>query len=159
MEPAQKIQDLVAWQLACRLRDLIDRMTEGERVQRDVSFRDQIRNASASVASNLAEGFGRYYPKSNAAFVRIAKGSLTETQNHLKHGRKKKYWNSDDYETAWRLSCRTMKATSHYLVYLEACNNEVPSREEPRAQDSEVSTGEPATQIGKSRGANPDPRT
>lgn len=135
MEPAQKIQDLVAWQLACRLRDLIDRMTEGERVQRDVSFRDQIRNASASVASNLAEGFGRYYPKSNAAFV------------------------SDDYETAWRLSCRTMKATSHYLVYLEACNNEVPSREEPRAQDSEVSTGEPATQIGKSRGANPDPRT
>jgi four helix bundle protein len=126
---------LVAWQLACQLRDLVDRMVEEERVRRDFHFKNQIKDSSASVSSNLAEGFGRFFPKVNANHVRIAKASLTETQNHLKHGRTQNYWTPTDYETAWRLSCRTMKATTNYLRYLERCGNELPSNattEEPK---------------------------
>jgi four helix bundle protein len=150
METAQKIQDLVAWQIACQLRDLIDRMVEGERVRKDFHFKNQIKNSSASVPSNLAEGFGRFFPKVNANHVRIAKASLTETQNHLIHGNAQRYWTATDYERAWRLSCRTMKATTNYLLYLERCDNEVPLKEQSaegneRPNPAEGAPEEPGT--------------
>jgi four helix bundle protein len=140
MKAAQRLEDLVAWQLACALRDLIFRMLGGDRVRLDFLFRDQIRSASASVPANLAEGFGRYYPRVNANHVRIAKGSLTETQSHLKDGRGKQYWKDDDFAEAWALSCRTMGAIVGYLRYLENCDNKVPSsRHHKRGPNSRAS--------------------
>ena len=131
MKPAKKIEDLVAWQLSCSLRDLIDRMVAaGERVRRDFAFRAQIERSSASVPANLAEGFGRYYPRVNANHVRMAKGSLVETQNHLRHGQQKKYWKEEDFKEAWALSCRALGAIIPYLRYLEACDNKIPSAAE-----------------------------
>ena len=150
MKPAQRIEDLIAWQIACQLRDLIDRMVDGPRVCNDFHFKSQITSSSASVPSNLAEGFGRFFPKVNANHVRIAKASLTETQNHLKHGKTQNYWNATDYETAWRLSCRTMKATTNYLRYLESCNNEVPSNERSTPEDAipKEAQGPPKDAVG-----------
>ncbi len=125
MEPAQKLDDLVAWQLASELSALIHEMISRP-VRRHGTLFEQISSSAASVAANLAEGFGRYYPRANAGFVRIAKGSLTETQNHLKEGKSRGCWKEEDYTKAWRLSCRTMKAIVPYLRYLERCNRNGP---------------------------------
>lgn len=43
----------------------------------------QIRRASASVAANIAEGHGRENSGSFVQFLRIAQGSLKETETHL----------------------------------------------------------------------------
>ena len=88
---------------------------------------NQISRSSSSVAANLAEGFGRFHPSENAGFVRIAKASLTETQNHLLKGDARGCWRADDFKRAWRLSCRVMKAIVPYLLYLESCKRDPDS--------------------------------
>ena len=43
----------------------------------------QIRRASASIAANIAEGHGRENSGSFVQFLRVAQGSLKETETHL----------------------------------------------------------------------------
>ena len=116
------------WQLACRLTETVDEMVARSAARRHRKLCDQISRSSSSVAANLAEGFGRFHPRDNAAFVRIAKASLTETQNHLLKGDTRGCWRADEFTKAWRLSCRTMKAIVPYLLYLEGCKGDPGSR-------------------------------
>jgi four helix bundle protein len=43
----------------------------------------QMRRSSASIAANIAEGYGRENRGSFIQFLRIAQGSLKETETHL----------------------------------------------------------------------------
>jgi four helix bundle protein len=45
----------------------------------DLSMRDQICRAAASVSANIAEGAGHHHPGDQARFYSIARGSLMET--------------------------------------------------------------------------------
>ncbi|HJR59221.1 MAG TPA: four helix bundle protein [Vicinamibacterales bacterium] len=131
MEPARNIKELIAWQLGSRLSDVVEQMVGKPQARQNPRLCEQIRASSDSVPANLAEGFGRYYPRENARFVRIAKASLTETQNHLQAGNRRDYWTAGDFEKAWRLSCRAMKAIVGYLRYLEGCHGELPPPKPP----------------------------
>jgi hypothetical protein len=53
--------------------------------------------------------------------MKIAKGSLAETQNHLKHGRAAGYFSAADYDETWRLSCRIFRASNRLHAYLRRC--------------------------------------
>ena len=130
---AKRFEDLDCWQLASELCDECYRMTETGGATRDEKFRGQIRDSSASAPRNISEGFGRYYPTENAPFVNIAKGSLEETQNHLLHGQRRRYWKQADFEKAWKLSKRALGATLRYLQYLETCDGPVRPRKKPKA--------------------------
>src|ERR1700712_4734357 len=44
---------------------------------------DQIIRSSRSIGNNLAEGHGRYHYQDNIRFCIIARGSLSETLDHL----------------------------------------------------------------------------
>lgn len=152
MDPAKRIEDLVAWQLASRLRDLVYEMTESGRVLKDERFWKQIRDSSASVPRNLAEGFGRYYPTENAYYTRIAKASLIETQNHLLHGLAVRYWSRPVFTAPWRISCRAMKAVVPYLLYLESCGGKIPEKAPPLEPKEE-----PPTDADAAGADDPDP--
>ena len=130
MAGVDRFTDLDCWKLATELSDEIDRMTDKGRVARDVKFRNQIRESAASAPSNISEGWGRYYPNQNAPYVRIAKGSLEETVNHLLKGKRRKYFPPDDFNKAFRLAKRALGATTRYLLYLESCGKDPP---DPRA--------------------------
>ena len=43
----------------------------------------QIRKASVSITSNIAEGYGRYHYQEGIQFYRISRGSLFELKDHL----------------------------------------------------------------------------
>ena len=71
---------------------------------------DQILRSSRSVTANIAEGFGRHHHQENLQYCRQARGSLTETLEHLITAKDEK-WISDDgfvspreqLELSWKL--------------------------------------------------------
>ena len=83
---ANTYRELVCWQLADELQRRIVAITATPPAKRDFKFCDQIRDASLSVPSNIAEGFARRSPPDFARFLTIAKGSLGETQVRLRAG-------------------------------------------------------------------------
>ena len=83
---ANTYRELVCFQLADELQRRILAITATAAAARDFKFCNQIRNASLSVSSNIAEGFARRTPADFARFLTIAKGSLAETQVQLRVG-------------------------------------------------------------------------
>ena len=116
----KSVEEIDAYRLAVELRDDIGRLTETGRASKEFDFKDQIRESSASVTKNIAEGFERYYHGEFAHFVSIAKGSLGETIDALKEGEAKRYWAGEDFDRLHALAVKTRKATAGLLRYLQA---------------------------------------
>ena len=118
MSGARRFEDLIVWQLSVRIRDRIDVLLDSGPAARDFKFRDQIRDSSASPPRNISEGFLRFNPAEFAYFMNVARSSLGETQNHLLHGKERKYFNENDFKELWRLTCRALKAANRFHAYL-----------------------------------------
>jgi four helix bundle protein len=101
---ARSFTELDAWQLANQLKLGIYELIRSGDAQRDIEFRNQIRNAAASAPRNIAEGFGRYLPREFSQYLRVANGSLMETSNHLQDGYDRSYFTAADVELTCRLS-------------------------------------------------------
>ena len=118
---ARRLEDLVIWQLASELRKTIIGLSATAPFSDDVRLRDQARRAASSVVANIAEGFGRYRPKEFARFLRIARGSVFEVQEHLIDAHERGYLSADQLERA-RLECRRISIGVLRLTqYLESC--------------------------------------
>jgi four helix bundle protein len=115
----RRFEDLVAWQLAHRLQNEVFAFTARPQCARDISFCDQIRSSSRSATANIAEGFGRYYPKEMIRYLRIAAASLHETKNHLRDANDRGYLSDAAHETLVRLTLRSLKATTRLIGYLQ----------------------------------------
>ena len=76
-------RDLLVWQQAMDLAVLCYSLTRSFPREEMFGFTSQIRRASASIAANIAEGHGRENSGSFVQFLRIAQGSLKETETHL----------------------------------------------------------------------------
>jgi len=126
---AARYQDLICWQLADELEQLVFELTATGPVARDFKFRDQIRDSSASATRNMAEGFGRFWPAEHAQFLRIAKASLMETHNSAGAGLKKGYFTREQTDRMQRLCARSGKAAVGLIRYLES----LPPRKLPDA--------------------------
>ena len=91
---ARTFRELQAWQFADSLRRQVIALTAAGPAAKDFKFVDQIRRAANSACANIAEGFGRYQHKEFAQFLSIAKGSLTEVQDHVMAGEAMGYWDA-----------------------------------------------------------------
>ena len=80
-------RDLFVWQKALDLTILIYRLSEGFPRNEIYGLTSQVRRASVSVPSNIAEGYGRGSRREYLQFLYIAQGSLKEleTQTILAH--------------------------------------------------------------------------
>ncbi len=115
---ARRFEELVCWQLASQLQKEVFAFTAKRPTSHDVKYCQQIQDSSRSSTRNTAEGFGRFYPKEFARFLRIAGGSLAETINHLHEGRSRKYLTDNEHERLVRLAFRALKANTRLRAYL-----------------------------------------
>ena len=115
---ARHPRDLVAWQLARQLKLRVYGIIARPTVRRDLRFCDQIREASASAETNIAEGFWRYAPRDFARFLAIARASLGEVQNHLQDGRDRGHLDRVELDELTLLSSRAIGAVSRLHTYL-----------------------------------------
>jgi four helix bundle protein len=118
MATAYRFEDLIVWQLSVSLRDRVYAMTTEGPASKDFKFRDQIRDAASSAPRNISEGFARYDSPEFAQSMKIAKGSLAETVNHLQHGRQENYFSEQEFIAARRLAFRAVRAANRLHAYL-----------------------------------------
>lgn len=83
MSRIECFEDIEAWQKARELTKAIYAMSNDGQFARDFGLRDQIRRASVSIMSNIAEGFERGSNKEFIQFLYIAKGSAGEVRAQL----------------------------------------------------------------------------
>lgn len=76
-------EDLPVWRGARDLAVEIYKITKEEKFRRDFGLRDQIRRATVSISSNIAEGFERSSRKEFIKSLYIAKGSVSEVRSQL----------------------------------------------------------------------------
>lgn len=74
----KKFEDLESWKKARRLTNGIYEATAAGSFTRDFGLKDQIRRASISILSNIAEGFERGGDKEFLQFLAMAKGSCVK---------------------------------------------------------------------------------
>ena len=83
MATFKKFEDIGAWQRSRELTREIYKTTSRGEFARDFGLTDQIRRASASIMSNIAEGFERSGTGEFTHFLAIAKGSAGEVRSQL----------------------------------------------------------------------------
>ncbi len=93
---SRNYRDLIAWQRAMELVDLVYQLTS--RFPRDELFglTSQLKRASISIASNIAEGQGRVLPRDFRRFLRIAYGSLREVETQILIGQRQHFLGESD---------------------------------------------------------------
>ena len=79
----EKFEDLIAWQKARHLTKKVYDITKFGEFSKDFGIKEQIRKASVSVMSNIAEGFERGGRSEFHHFLVIAKGSCAELKSQL----------------------------------------------------------------------------
>lgn len=79
-------KDLVAWQKAMDLVTVVYRATAGFPKEEMFGLTSQLRRASVSIPSNIAEGQGRLSEKEFRHFLGQARGSLMEVETQLQIG-------------------------------------------------------------------------
>ena len=83
-ETTRTFEELEAWKAARALRVFVFRKIVPELKQhREFDLLDQIKRSSRSIGNNIAEGYGRYHFRDNYRFCSNARGSLSETLDHL----------------------------------------------------------------------------
>lgn len=81
--PIRSFRDLRVWQDAFKLSVGIYKICEMYPDHEKYALSSQMRRATVSVCSNIAEGFGRRSVKEKDQFYGMANGSLTELENQI----------------------------------------------------------------------------
>lgn len=79
----KSFQQLNVWQESRKLFFLVFKATAKFPNEEKYSTANQMRRASMSISSNIAEGFGRSTTADKTHFYVMARGSLTELQNQV----------------------------------------------------------------------------
>ena len=114
-----RYQDLDCWKLANELKCRVYEFIDASPAKTDFRFRVQLTDSASSAPSNISEGFACYRHKESARYARIAKASLTETQNHLNDGVCRRHWNTEKVAPLLILADRAIGATVGWIRYLE----------------------------------------
>ena len=83
MSGVKSYKELLIWQKGIKIVVLIYKLTKHFPKEEIYALTNQLKRASVSIPSNIAEGFGRQTDKSFNHFLNIARGSLNEIETQL----------------------------------------------------------------------------
>ncbi len=135
MTSAKRFEDLDVWQRAKDLANLIYEFSSDGEFSRDFGLRDQMRRASVSVMSNIAEGFESQTQVLFAQFLGRAKGSAGEVRAQLYIARDQNYLTEERFNSALSLAEICSKQLSKLIQYLQDQPNTRRVREDGEFYD------------------------
>lgn len=111
----RNFRNIKAWQYADNLAVLVYSKTKSFPREKLYGITSQLRRASVSVATNIAEGANREHNKEYLHFLYIARGSMAETEYLLHLSRRLGYLQDDEYTKLEDLRKEAAK-TLHSLI-------------------------------------------
>jgi four helix bundle protein len=145
-----KPEEFDAWRFAWELKERVMAFTALPHVIRDRKFCEEIRESSRSAPDNIAEGFYRFNPTDFANFVRMARGSLGEVRNQLRHAHSSHYVNDVEFQELTRLCARAIGACTGLRLYLLG----LPKNFDPRKTMQNEQTAEPSRPRNRKKNGN-----
>ena len=118
MAKINNFEDIQAWQKARELNKEIYKVSNNGAFSKDYGLRDQIRRASVSIVSNIAEGFERNGSKEFRQFLSISKGSAGEVRAQLYVALDLEYITKQEFEKLNGLVFETSKMIGGFINYL-----------------------------------------
>ena len=112
-------EELEAWKECRKLRQMIAILVKSFPEYEKFRLTDQILRSSKSSCANISEGHGRYHYQENIQFCRIARGSLSETHNHLTDALDEKYITNEEFEIHVNQLKLCTRLLNGYINYLE----------------------------------------
>ena len=120
MAKIEQFEDLQVWQSARELAKLIHITTQGEKISRDYSLKDQMNRSAGSIMDNIAEGFDRGGKKELIQFLYVAKGSAAELRSQLYRALDKMYLVEENFNNLQLKTLEVSKQLSGFIKYLKA---------------------------------------
>jgi four helix bundle protein len=117
---ATRFEDMEAWKTARELTRLIFELTEKPEFFRDYSLKDQIRRASVSAMSDIAEGFESRTQRLFVDLLGRAKGSVAEVRSDLYVALDREYITKEDFAHAYNLADKAARQIANLMLYLES---------------------------------------
>ncbi len=119
MAKIKNFEDIKSWKKARMLTKQIYEVTSVGSFKRDFGLRDQIRRASVSILSNIAEGFERGGDQEFIQFLAVAKGSCGEVRAQLYVALDQCYFSLESFETLSKMAADVSQLLSGLMKYLK----------------------------------------
>jgi four helix bundle protein len=118
MSTFKSFEEINAWQRGRDLTNLVYKVTAEGKFARDFALCDQMRRASISIMSNIAEGFERDGTKEFIQFLSVARGSAGEIRSQLYVALDQHYLSEAMFEQLSSLALEIARMLSGLMQYL-----------------------------------------
>ena len=123
MGKIKSYKDLLIWQKGIEITEKVYSITNDFPTEELFSLTNQVKRASVSIPSNIAEGFGRNSTKSYLNFLKISRGSLYELETQLIIAEKLNYTTySELLQSIYDLISEEGKMINSYMNKIELSN-------------------------------------
>jgi four helix bundle protein len=120
MTAITRFEDIEAWKVSRQFTNSVYVYTNQIGFNRDFGLRDQIRRASVSVMSNIAEGFESRTDVQFINFLGMARASAGEVRAQLYIALDQKYISEEQFKETFALAQTCARQISNFVKYLEA---------------------------------------
>ena len=111
--------DLDVWKESRKFRLQIAVIAKKFPPEEKFKLTDQLLRSSRSITANIAEGHGKFHYQENIQFCRIARGSLTESLDHLICAYDEKYITKMELTEYKKMYSLCLKLINGYIAYLK----------------------------------------
>jgi four helix bundle protein len=112
-------EEIIAWQKARVFNKHLYLKTNAEKFKKDVDLVRQIRRASVSISSNIAEGFERHTDKEFIQYLHFAKASAGEVRSQLYLAIDLEYISQDIFDNLYNEIMEISRLISGFIKYLQ----------------------------------------
>ncbi len=119
MATIEKFEDIESWKISREITKLVYAASSTGNFSKDFALVNQIRRASISILSNIAEGFERGGNKEFLQFLAIAKGSCGEVRAQLYVALDQNYIDKKQFEEISSNLLETSRRISGLMKYLQ----------------------------------------
>ena len=120
MSTIKSFEDLPVWQDARKFTNKIYTLTDKFPKEELYGLTSQIRRATVSIMSNIAEGFDRRSDKELSNFLSMARGSSSEVQNDLYIALDLKYISEEEFKKMYAEAKEIAKQINGLMTYLKS---------------------------------------